>query len=225
MLEAVFEVHAGILGAAISVLFEMLGSYRSLTVDEVADGRFVFGDAIDWENTFIAKEGPLNDIVFGVQDFFNGNPDSRAFVTGNLINFDVDDDFDRGTFIHELTHVWQNQNIGPVYLAHAIGAQIGAGYNYGYNEGTGDSFITIPNAFYTPVGTPPSTSMFSASEGFWTGEGGESILDNATSFSDFNGEQQGQVLMQYFVRARLLGQTGADINRFQPFIDEVRAAA
>ena len=115
-------------GATISILFEMLGTYRSLTAAEEADGRFVFGDSIDWDNTFIAKEGALNDIVFGIQDFATGNPDSRAFVTGNLINFDVDDDFDRGTLIHELTHIWQNQNVGPVYLAHAVSAQlIGAG--------------------------------------------------------------------------------------------------
>jgi len=225
MLEAAFEVSAGMLGATISILFEMLGSYRNLTADEEADGRFVFGDAIDWNNTFIAKEGPLNDIVFGVQDFVTRKPESRAFVTGNLINFDVDDDFSRATLVHELTHVWQNQNVGPVYLAHAVSAQlVGAGYNYGYNEGLADVGINIPNAFFTPVGTPPTTSLLGVSEGIFTGAGGETVLNDATSIHDFNEEQQGQILMQYFVRARLLGQTGADINRFQPFVDEAKAA-
>ena len=148
-----------------------------------------------------------------------------SFSNTILAAFDVDDDFDRGTFIHELTHVWQNQNIGPVYLAHAIAAQlIGDGYNYGYNEGASDVAITIPNAFFTPVGTPPSTNLINVSAGSRTGAGGETVLDNATSFDDFNEEQQGQILMQFFIRARLLGQTGIDINRFQPFVDEVKAA-
>lgn len=34
-------------------------------------------------------------------------------------------------FIHELVHVWQYQQFGAVYIAKALQAQWGAGYNYG----------------------------------------------------------------------------------------------
>lgn len=234
MLDAAWEVSTGIIGATISILFEMLGSYRSLTTQEIADGQFVFGDSVDWDTIAIAQEGPFNDIVFGIQNWGNENPSSRAFVTGNLINFDVDAAFDRATLIHEITHVWQNQNIGPVYLAHAIAAQtVGDGYNYGYSEA--ENFIDIPNGFYVPTEqtlrfsdgtsrTETSINLLSAHEGSFTGLGGEDDLNNASTMSDFNEEQQGQILQQYFVRARLLGQTGTDIEPFQKYIDEVQAA-
>ena len=59
-------------------------------------------------------------------------------MTGNLINFDADDaPFERFTLVHEMTHVWQNQNVGPIYMGHAVFDQIAQGdaaYNYGYDE-------------------------------------------------------------------------------------------
>ena len=31
--------------------------------------------------------------------------------------------YEKSVFIHEMTHVWQNQNVGPIYLAHAVFGQ------------------------------------------------------------------------------------------------------
>jgi len=69
-----------------------------------------------------------------------------------------------------------------------------------------------------------TTSLLNVSQGFWTGEGGANELNTNEVLSDFNEEQQGQILMQYFVRARLLEETGTDIEPFQKYIDEAQAA-
>ena len=114
-----------------------------MTAQEIAEAKIVFGNTLDYDHIYFASESLLNDIIFGIQDFFSGNPESRAFVTDTLVNFDVDDGIERHTMIHELTHVWQFAVTGPFYMSEAIHAQVaGAGYNYGYDEGV--SNVTIP---------------------------------------------------------------------------------
>jgi hypothetical protein len=113
--------------------------------------------------------------------------------------------------------VWQNQNVGPVYLAHSLASQAGEGYNYGYNEGSSDVSITVPNAYYD--GTSLKTS-----EGFITGNGGQDDLAAANgNFNTFNPEQQGQITMQYFTRRYLLNQTASQYAPWQTFIDVIQA--
>jgi hypothetical protein len=113
-------------------------------------------------------ESLANDIIFGIQDFFSGHPESRAFVTDNLINFDVNDGaIKRHTLIHELCHVWQFDVTGPFYMSEAIHAQVaGDGYNCGYDEGLAS--ITIPIDY---AGTTESLDR-----GKVTGEGGQDEL-------------------------------------------------
>ena len=148
MLVAVLEVAVGLLDSVIFELMNWLNGFRSLTAEELADVQPVFEDTIDFDLVHIATESPTNSIIFGIQDFFSGNPDSRAFVTGNLINFDADDaPIERFTLVHEMTHVWQNQNVGPIYMAHAAFSQVMMGdnaYNYGYTAPSPN--ITLANA-------------------------------------------------------------------------------
>jgi hypothetical protein len=226
ILKGVLEISGGAIGTVIAILFELLGSYRPLSDEERADARVVFGDSINLDEVYIAKEGAFNSIIFGVQDFFsqlsNGNfanltdeTDSRAFVTGNLINFDTDERFDRPTFIHELTHVWQNQNVGPVYLSHALVAQASEGYNYGYNESS--PTVTLNNAYYDGV----SETYY---RGYIFGEGGTDELNAADGkFDKFNPEQQAQITMQYFARRVLDNQTPEQYEAWQQYIDVVQA--
>jgi len=219
MLLAVLEVAVGALGTVVIELMNLLNGFRHLTPAERADAQLVFADTVDLDNAFIATDTPTNDIIFGIQDFFTGNPESRAFVTGNLINFDADEGpIKRYQFIHEMTHVWQNQNVGPVYLGHAIFSQIAMGdaaYNYGYN--TGDAGINVPNADY-------AGNAETISEGFVTGEGGQDELTAPDAdFMDFTPEQQGQIMMQYFARRVLLGRTPANYAPWQTFVDFVQS--
>ncbi len=231
ILVGVLEIAFGAVDTVIIILFQMLGSYRTLTAQERAEAQLVYADSIDLDKVFIAIEDPFNSIVFGVQDFcnqlFSGNFDhlfderpSRAFVTGNLINFDADEDITRHTLIHELCHVWQNQNVGPVYMAHAIGAQIGGSivgddaYNYGYDEGVSSTTVTIDFAGNTA----------SYDSGYLIGLNGEAALNaEAGDFSAFNPEAQGQIAMHYYVRKFLLSQSDTAVAPWQQYIDVVQA--
>lgn len=215
MLLAVLEVAVGALDAVVIELMNLLNGFRHLTAAERADAQLVFANSVDLDNAFIATDTPTNDIIFGIQDFFTGNPESRAFVTGNLINFDADEvPIKRYQLIHEMTHVWQNQNVGPIYLGHAIFDQVTMGdaaYNYGYNTNGGS--INLPNARYD--GTSEVVAL-----GSGTGEGGADDLTKG--FMEFGPEQQGQIMMHYFVRRVLLSQPASDYAPWQPYVDFVQ---
>ena len=188
-----------------------------MTPQEIAEAKIVFGNTLDYDNIYFASESLVNDIIFGLQDFFSGNPESRAFVTDTLVNFDVDEGIERHTMIHELTHVWQFAVTGPFYMSEAIHAQVaGAGYNYGYDEGVSTVII--------PVDYAGTTETLDAGE--TTGLGAEDKLDPvpAKKFEAFNREQQGQITMHYFVRRVLQGRPPAEYAAWQPYIDIVKAA-
>ena len=171
ILEASFRLKADVINAIIFKFFDTLGTYRRMTDEEIADARLAFGNSLDYDLIFLSNEDPANDIVFGVQDFLTKNPESRAFVTGNLINFDPEDDnFDRPTLIHELVHVWQYKEVGGMYAAEALFAQPDPGsddpYNYGYFEFAGNNIgsgngmdANFTASIATPV-TPNSLNVF-----------------------------------------------------------------
>ena len=139
-------------------------------------------------------------------------------MTGNLINFDVDDGpVKRYQLMHEMTHVWQNQNVGPIYMAHAVFDQITLGqeaaYNYGYdNDNTG---ITLANSVYD--GTSRAEPI-----GAIIGKNGEAALNATNDFMTFGPEQQGQIMMQWFVRKVLLNQSDATVAPWQKFVTWVQ---
>jgi hypothetical protein len=214
---AVLEVAAGWLDTVVFQLMNFLNGFRHLTPAELADVQLVFTDSVDFDQAYIATDSPTNRIIFGIQDFFTGNPQSRAFTTGNLINFDAADGaIERFTLVHEMTHVWQNQNVGPIYLAHALADHVRWGddpsYNYGYNDGRHSNTITMANARY-------DGSSEDVSDGPDTGEGGQSVMENtpADRFMDFGPEQQGQIMMHYFARRVLLNNPQSDYAPWEKF--------
>jgi hypothetical protein len=62
----------------------------------------------------------------------------RAFTTMYLLNFGPGAKVDMQTIIHELTHVWQGVQEGPLYMTRALEAQIGAGLDSLFHQGTYD---------------------------------------------------------------------------------------
>ena len=98
--------------------------------------------------------------------------------------------------IHELTHVWQGLQEGPVYMIEALEAQlIGAGYNYGYAD------------------TPDGDTF---------GDGGETALVAANGdFGTFNKEQQAQIIMHYFARKN--ATPAKNVVPWQPYANVVAA--
>ena len=118
ILNAIAEVSTGAIATAVSILLSTLGTYRAMTNIEINEARKIYGDTFDYSRIFFSQESLLNDIIFGIQDWANDDPDSRAFVTSTLVNFDVNDGpLDFPTMIHELCHVWQFEDSGPFYMA------------------------------------------------------------------------------------------------------------
>ena len=139
----------------------------------------------------------LNDIIFGLQDWARNTPNSRAFTTDTLINFDVHDGtIERDTLIHETCHVWQSLVTGPFYMVEAIHALMtNANYNYGYtNEENGD--------------------------------GAEDALQAKNGdFDQFDPEQQAQIAMHYWVRRIRESRPAADYADWQTYVDVIQAGA
>ncbi len=83
---------------------------RGLTEQERAIAEEYYGDSIDLDRVKVNESSVLSSL----SQYDPGNDNARPFVLGNTINFpngfNLDSPKDRGTFIHELAHVWQYQN-------------------------------------------------------------------------------------------------------------------
>ncbi|MBX2926819.1 MAG: DUF4157 domain-containing protein [Saprospiraceae bacterium] len=91
---------------------------RPLTGAEIAVAKTVFGNSIDYNLVRVDERAILGP-----------SWTKRAYVSFHTIN-------NWGTvspelLIHELTHVWQYQKMGAMYMPRAIHAQKAGGYNYG----------------------------------------------------------------------------------------------
>jgi hypothetical protein len=62
----------------------------------------------------------------------------RAFTTMYLLNFGPGAKVEMQTIIHELAHVWQGVQQGPLYMTRALEAQIGAGVESLFHTGKYD---------------------------------------------------------------------------------------
>lgn len=93
-----------------------VGGERPLTQGEVALVRSVFGDAVDCRNVTIRRRKffPLQprQVTMAPRGHLHFHPRGDSYC----------DDFAQGSlgamahFIHEMTHVWQTQTLGPWYL-------------------------------------------------------------------------------------------------------------
>ncbi|WP_116105963.1 hypothetical protein [Lewinella sp. IMCC34191] len=191
MLNAALEVGFGAVDTVLATLLSGLASYREMTPQEIATARLVYGDTFDYSRIRFSQESLSNDIIFGVQGWFEEN--DRAFVTNTLVNFDVNDGgIDNATMIHELCHVWQFQETGPFYMAEAIHAQVwGAGYNYDADGNGGED--DLQQVFLDHPG-----------------------LSNEEVFEVFNREQQADIIKHYYER-RFESSPSQDVSAWEPF--------
>jgi hypothetical protein len=89
---------------------------RSLTPDEITLARSIFGDAIDYSKVRLIKGKwwpfqPRNAAMAPI-----GNIYFHPHAGGWSEDFSKDALSRQGFFIHEMTHVWQAQRCGPLYL-------------------------------------------------------------------------------------------------------------
>ena len=110
-------------GPEITEFILHLLSYASpLTVQQIAAGQLVLGkDAVRWNQVRVAQGG-IWWIIFALHD-------KRAVTTFHTINLPPNTDLP--TVVHELTHVYQYECMGSIYIGQAIHAQMTEGYNYG----------------------------------------------------------------------------------------------
>jgi hypothetical protein len=204
---------AGGVGALLAILMLVAGRYRALDADEARDARAVFGDALDTSNIFVSTDCLAHRLIFGFQRRCMGW--RRAFVTNNLVHAPASPPLPRHVFIHELTHVWQAMVTGPSYMCAAVCAQLwGGGYNYGYED---DPALRVR----VPIDHRGDTALMARGEAL--GEGAERVLETR-SFDQFNPEQQGQIVMHYFVRQVLLGLPHALQRPWARHVEHVRTA-
>jgi hypothetical protein len=168
ILKAAAEISLSALATAFTLILEWLGDYRPLDASERTALGTIFGKSIDLDTVNIAVLSPPVDLIEWVND-------QRAFTTMRLINFASWKEVDKPTLVHESTHIWQNLQVGPLYMIEALEAQESKeGYNYGFDD---------------------------SKQGKRRGDGADTSLDNAGgNFNSFNREQQAEIIQHYYVR-------------------------
>ena len=130
VVEGLGDLVSGIAGAVIAIVGSAVGLVqviftvgrpRRLNEEERRLITLVFKESIATYNV---------RVVDGKAGLFSLN--SRPFVLGNTIYMkDFKAASDPSTFVHECTHIWQNQHAGPRYAAEALySQQWGAGYDW-----------------------------------------------------------------------------------------------
>jgi hypothetical protein len=195
ILTAAFDIG----GSAVMLVFALIlewfpGDYRPLTAQEHAQAALVFGKAPQLDEARIAVKSIPEDII----EKINGG---RALTAMYVLNFPSGTVPDMSTLIHELTHVWQGVQIGPLYMIDAIEAQLSkAGYNYGFDNGS------------------------HSGPGWVYGKGGETALNAANgNFKAFNAEQQAMIIQHYYNR-RWVQSPPLDATAWEPYAKLVYAA-
>ena len=179
---------------------------RSLNDLETSEAKLVFAGALEYERIRVVEDDwfALRVEVIGSRFARRRPGDTNAVTLGNTIRFsrclktqpgNPEEVYigDMGWIIHELTHVWQYQHFGLIYLPQAIHAHLVLGtkaYEY--------------SAKVTLAGRGEDLKVE------WEGN---------KHFHDFNREQQGDITRDFYVAHK----KGLDTSGWLPFIEEVRS--
>ncbi|NIM94231.1 MAG: hypothetical protein GTO18_11040 [Anaerolineales bacterium] len=178
---------------------------RQMSEIEKTEADKVFAGVVDYGKIQISEddEFPLRAEKIGA---FVGRRDPRntnAVTLGNRVRFsrvlktretDSEDENlrDMGWLIHELTHVWQFQTYGWIYLPQAIGAHLTKGQKaYQYSEKS-----TLEDR----------------------GEDLKVMWEQGIRFHNFNREQQGNITRDYYRRL----EHSMDTSGWLLFIEDMR---
>jgi hypothetical protein len=170
LLKAAAEAGVSVLLLAFAVVLEMCGGYRALTPAETAEARKVFGNAIDLSRVKLGFAKLPADVL----RFVNVEL-PRAFTTMYLLNFGPGAKVDMQTIIHELAHVWQGVQEGPLYMTRALEAQIEAGLDALFHKGKYDD-----------------SAAYRVTDAALAANGGD--------LKKFNPEQQATIIEFYWIR-------------------------
>ncbi len=152
---------------------------RLLSNDELSQAKSVFGESIQWERVRIDEKA-----FIGCKQWHFCYVSFYTINSWGSMNMPL--------LIHELTHIWQFERYGAVYIPQALKAMHSkAGYNYG--------------------GVP----------------GLQNAKEAGCKLSDFNMEQQADIVADYFrIREKLLPKWGNQINpdfsAYEYFVSELK---
>lgn len=123
---------------------------RSLYAWEIQEARTVFGNSLAFERVHIQEGVAWPDFINVVGRSLKhlpppGPTDHNAVTLFSRCNFPVNlpqnlpavfsaDDYFVDWLIHELTHAWQNQHVGPTYILSALKAQLTMPDPYSYGD-------------------------------------------------------------------------------------------
>lgn len=191
LLKAAAEASVSVLLLAVAVIFEICGGHRGLLPNELAEAQKVFGSSIDLSRVKIATASVPADVL----NWINGD---RPFTTMYIINFGRNAVIDMATLIHELTHVWQGAQVGPLYMTRALEAQISAGVSELFHHGHYDD-----GAAYAVTD--------------------EELANYNGDFSKFNPEEQASIVEHYWIQ-KFSGKPSATlptIAQLEPYAKQV----
>lgn len=173
---------------------------RPLNSKELEIAKSVFGNSIDYDIVRI-DEGSFGNLVNGDRLFVDSN---RPFVTFNTIN--SWGSLDEATLIHELTHVWQYQQDGAIYLPEAIAAQSSSSL---WNTGIYPDGINRPSEDSKGYDYGGFTKL-------------QERQNNGQTLTSFNREQQANIV-EHFFTIREDGNRDNDqhLSLYAHFVDEV----
>lgn len=159
---------------------------RPMNAGEIAAARIVFGNKINYTQVRVDEFSFLNTYLF---HFW------LAFMTWHTVNWPRGSSFatDPGTFIHELTHIWQMERRGTQYIAQAP-----------YQGGAGGGYVYAVNR--NPANNANGLAL-------------QNDRNNGKTIWDFNLEQQAEICRHYYMRSQVLALPVVD---WQPFIDDVQ---
>lgn len=171
LLKAAAEASVSVLLLAFAVVLEMSGGYRPLSsipgaMDQASK---VFGKSVRLDKVLIGFAQLPGDVV----RYLNIEM-PRAFTTMYLLNFGPGAKVDMQTIIHELAHVWQGVQQGPLYMTRALEAQFEAGLDSLMHHGHYDD-----SASYLVTN--------------------QMLKDAGGDFSKFNPEQQATIIEAFWI--------------------------
>jgi hypothetical protein len=206
LLKAAAEASVSVLLLAFAVVMDMCGGYRALTKAEMNEVSKVYGDVLKLERVRLGFADLPCDVIRCLNIEM-----PRAFTTMYLLNFGPGAKVDMQTIIHELAHVWQGVQQGPLYMTRALEAQIGAGIASLFHTGKYDD---IEAYRVTP----------------------RALEANGGDLSKFNPEQQACIVEFFWVRAfsdvtveggfpgNDCGAEGLTLEALLPYVQKVNPA-
>jgi hypothetical protein len=195
ILKAVAEIKLSALPLAFAVVAEMCGGHRLLLPTERKEATRIFGTSIDLDRVKVAAASIPSDVI----NYVNGQ---RPFTTMYVINFASWATVEMHDLIHELTHVWQGVQTGPLYMVRALEAQISAGVSSLFHTGKYDDSA--------------SYDVFAADLAAANG-----------NFGRFNPEQQATIVERYWMMqygGYSLNTSYGDVTQYQVYAAQVKTA-